>query len=270
MRRIALVIGVIPAHHRCLEAHHHIGVVGVVLTAVNVFKQSALLQRFSARAGALGDLPLIFLQLLKRHTTDARGDTREGTVHQFTIKAHGLEQLCTSIGVHGRDAHFGHNLEQALVNALAEILLTCRGISQQLAPCQQILNHAVCKVGVDGGRTEAEQAGEVVGVTRAARLHHQITVRAQTDADQMVMDGTSGQQAVYRDTGITDIAVREHHNTEALADGGLGTRAQRLKRLPKRMTFGRLISSIEYRAAKSVLSQIDNGAKLALRQHRRG
>ena len=172
MARIALIVSVIPAHHRRLQAHDHVGVVGVVLTAMHVLQQAALIEGFAARARPARHLPLIFFQLIQRHTANARGDTSERNIDQLAVEPHRFKQLGTAIRVHRRDAHLGHDLQKAFVNALTEILLAQLRITEELAAAQQILDHAVGQIRIDSRRTEAQQTGHMMRVPRCAGLHH--------------------------------------------------------------------------------------------------
>ena len=172
MARVALIVSVIPAHHRRLQAHDHVGVVGVVLTAMHVLQQAALIEGFAARARPTRHLPLIFFQLIQRHAANARGDTGERNVDQFAVEPHRFKQLGTAIRVHRRDAHLGHDLQKAFVNALTEILLAQLRITEELAAAQQILDHAVRQIRIDSRRTEAQQTGHMMRVARCAGLHH--------------------------------------------------------------------------------------------------
>ena len=176
MARIALIVGVIPAHHRRLQAHDHVGVVGVVLTAMYVLQQAALIEGFSTRARPARHLPLIFFQLIQRHAADARGDTGERDVDQLAVEPHRLKQLGTAIRVHRRDAHLGHDLQQTLIHALTKILLTQLRITEELASGQQILDHTVRQIRIDSSRTKAQQTGNMMRVARCGGLHHQITL----------------------------------------------------------------------------------------------
>jgi hypothetical protein len=47
-----LIIAVLAALYRLLQRAHHVRVIGVIFAAVNVFQQTALIQRFTCQPGA--------------------------------------------------------------------------------------------------------------------------------------------------------------------------------------------------------------------------
>src|SRR5579863_2021755 len=62
------------------------------------------------------------------HTLDARRRSEEEAVDKAARKADRIENLRAAIGLIGRDAHFGHDLQDPLVDRLDEALddLVCR------------------------------------------------------------------------------------------------------------------------------------------------
>ena len=102
----------------------------MVFTPVHIFEQAALIQGFAPAARTAGHLPLIFLQLIKGDATNSGRHAGKGDLDQFSVESYRFEQLCTAIGVHRGDAHLGHDLEQALINALTEVLLAQLGVTE--------------------------------------------------------------------------------------------------------------------------------------------
>ena len=92
-------------------------------------------------------------------------------------KANGLKNLCTLIGLQGRDAHFRHDFEHALGNGFAVAALDiCRG----LYICDPIKGTFVMcipkrfesKIGVDRISAIADEQTVVVHFACLAGLYH--------------------------------------------------------------------------------------------------
>ena len=79
---------------------------------------------------------MVFLQLIEGHSANTRGHAGKRDIYQFTVETHRFKQLGATIRVHRRDAHLGHDFQQALVDALAEVFLAQLGITQQFASSQ--------------------------------------------------------------------------------------------------------------------------------------
>jgi hypothetical protein len=74
--------------------------------------------------GFLGDL-------LDAHALDRRGGAGEVLVHEGGAEADRVEDLRAAIGLIGRDAHLGHDLEDALADRLDVVLLHVLGGERQ-------------------------------------------------------------------------------------------------------------------------------------------
>ena len=159
----------------------------MILTTVHVLEQSSLIQGLSSRSRSTRHLPLILFELVQRYPANSRGDAGKRDIHELGIQAYRLKQLGTAIGIHCGDAHLGHDFQQPLVDALAKVLLTHLRVAQQFAPRQQILNHTVGKVGVDGGGAEPKQTGHMMRVTSAARFDNEVALGAHPRSNQVMM-----------------------------------------------------------------------------------
>ena len=58
----------------------------------------------------------------------------EVAVDELLRQAEGLEDLGAAVGRHGRDAHLGHHLEDALAERLDEVLDGLVGVTPSMAP----------------------------------------------------------------------------------------------------------------------------------------
>ena len=81
--------------------------------------------------------------------TDAahpRGRPREILVDELLVQAHRLENLCAAVALDGRDPHLGHDLEDALVEALDVVLhRLCRGSGPSGSPPCASMSSSVSK-----------------------------------------------------------------------------------------------------------------------------
>ena len=126
-RRILLVALVAAGLHRRLQGRDDIGIEAVVLAAVHVLQQAALLDRLAWIPGAGRKLFLVGQQVGKVRTLDTRWRATETALHDFLVQADDFEQLRAAIARDRRDTHLRHDLEQTLANAApvaaAELLL---------------------------------------------------------------------------------------------------------------------------------------------------
>ena len=96
---------------------HHVGVVGVILAAVDVFQQAALVDLLARIPRDPVELPLFVLEFVEADTVDAAGRARKTQVDHFAVQADDFEQLRAAVTGDGRYAHLGDDLVQALVDA---------------------------------------------------------------------------------------------------------------------------------------------------------
>ena len=95
-------------------------------------------------------------------------------VNQILVQADGLENLSAAVALHGRYAHFGHYLEQALFVGFDVIFDGVVGIGAvQFAAFRQILHGIQCQVGVDRAGPVAQEQAEVVNFPGFAGFHDQ-------------------------------------------------------------------------------------------------
>ena len=204
---VTLVNRVITTGHSLLQRHHHIRVECMVLLAVHIFEQAALFNAFSIRPGPARQGFHFLFEFAETTALNARCDTTEGQVYDLPRQTNCLEQLGATIGADRGYAHFGHNLEQALVDSLAVVFVTGTGLTQDLTAANQFLQHTVREVGIDRGRAKAEQTGNLVGIASAGRFDDDIGVDTQALLDQVVMHSPGSQQAVNRQGIAVDSAV---------------------------------------------------------------
>ena len=152
---VLLVIAVFTALNRLLQRAHHVRVVGMILAAVNVFQQTALIQRLTCQPGAFGQVHQILLEVSKTGAADAADHALEAKVGDLIMQADRFKQLRAAVGGNGRDAHFGHDLVQAFVDAVTVVQHHRAVIFVDRAGIHQTGQRFIGQVRVDRRRAKA-------------------------------------------------------------------------------------------------------------------
>ena len=106
---------------------------------------------------------------------------------QFGRQADGVEDLRAAIGLIGRDAHLGHDLENAFADGLDVVLFhLLRGELDALA-LADLFECLKGEIGIHSLGAVAGQRAEVVHLARFARLHDQTDLHTQALAHQLVV-----------------------------------------------------------------------------------
>ena len=125
------------------------------------------------RIGAAVAHPDFLGQRVKVRPLHAGRRGGEVLVDDLAVQADGFEYLPAAVAVQRRDAHLGHDLQQALVERLDVVL--DRGLhvgdGGNLLVDPQLLDRLEGDVRVDGARAVAEQEGHVVHFPRLAAFH---------------------------------------------------------------------------------------------------
>ena len=201
----------------------HVRVEGVIFLAMDVLENAAGIDGLALLPGILGQALLVGFEILEAGALDTAWHTAEAQVHHITGDPHRFKQLGTTIGGDGGNPHLGEDLHQALVDALAEILLQFHRIAEQLAGTHHVGDHVVGQVRVNGSSTETEQHREVMGITGSGRFHNNVGVRTQTFFGQVMMHCTGGHQRMDSQLILGDTVIGEYQDHLAIADrlGGL-------------------------------------------------
>src|SRR6185503_9398887 len=117
---------------------------------------------------------------------------------EFRSDADGIEDLRTAVGLIGRNAHFGHDLEDALVDRLYVALedLLAGDVFAELR--QEFLKGIKSKIRVDRFGAVARQRAELVDLARLARFDDEADRGAKTLSNEMMVGGGSGEQSRNR------------------------------------------------------------------------
>ena len=152
---------------------------------------------------------------------DLRVRAGEVLAHEARLEADGIEDLRAAVGLIGRDAHLGHDLQHALVDRLDVALLRLLQGQLLVELGQQLLQRVEGQIGVDGLGAVARQHAELVHLVRLARLHHQADRGAQALLDQVMVHGRGGEQRRDRDAVGPGRAVRQDDDVVLLGAHGL-------------------------------------------------
>ena len=221
-RGVLLELGIVALLHGGLQGVDHIRVVGVVFTAVDELEQTTLLDRLARAPGLGGQQLLVALEVDETCALDAARHALEAQADHFLGQAHGFEQLGATVRGDGGDTHLRQDLQQALGNALAVVLEDFVQVAQHLAGADQVGQHFVGQVRVDGRGAEAQQHGKVMRVTGGGGLDQDVAVAAQALFGQAVVHRANGQRGVDRQLARGDVAVAQHQLGLAATHGLLG------------------------------------------------
>ena len=111
--------------------------------------------------------------------------------HKFIGQSHGIEDLRPTVGLICGDPHLGHHLENTLAHGLDVTLVRLLNTELPVDLGGKLVHHGRDRVkgqiGINGLRTVACKATEIVHLTCLAGLHYQTHRGAQTFADQVMM-----------------------------------------------------------------------------------
>ena len=200
-------------------------------TPLGQTQRRQLLRRGALKDGERGVVALVLLALdvLDTHAAHAAHRAGKVLVDELGGKAHGLEDLRGVVALHRRDAHLGHDGDDACGRCLVVVVDALLGRHVQVAVCRQIADARMRVVRIDAARGVAHQRREVVRGHGVAALHHDVGKGAHAGADQVVMDAAHGEQRRHGHFARGS-AVAQHHDVHAIADRGLNVLGKLLER----------------------------------------
>ena len=161
------------------------------------------------------------LDLLDADSADAGGGPGEVAVDELLVQADGLEYLRAAVALECRDAHLGHDLDDALEDGLDVVFLG--GLVVGTVGVRPLAGHLgeglERDVRVDGARAVAEEEGYLAHVPRLAGLDDDADLRAKALTDEVVMQARSRQEAGYGGVLGVDVAVGQDDDGTSIGDG---------------------------------------------------
>ena len=150
------------------------------------------------------------------------GRALEAFLDEFGGNADGFEDLRATVAVDDRDAHFGHDLEDAGFDGFAVVDDRLGEIAVGAVALEKFANGLEGEVGIDCRRTEADEAGDLVHIAGFAGLANQAGAHAFPNANQVVVHSSHGEEHRSGNPPVVDSRVRENEDACASIDRRLG------------------------------------------------
>ncbi len=160
----------------------------------------------------------------KTDSADTGDGSGEIAFNERGIHADGLENLRGAIAAQSRDAHFGHDLEKALVDGVDVVFRGARGIDRDLAVGGKAADRFEREIGVDGGGAIAQQKRVVHDLADFTGLDDDADRRTESLVAENAVDGGHGEKRGNRHLAFRKFAVAEDQDVVPGADifnGGL-------------------------------------------------
>ena len=125
---------------------------------------------------------------------------REIFFNKRVAQADGVENLRATIGLVGRDAHLGHNLQETLPDRLDKALLNLIGRNFILQVFRHRAERFKRQPGVDGFRAITSETCKMMHFARFTCFNNETHRRPQTLADQMMMNRRGCEQGGHWNT----------------------------------------------------------------------
>ena len=126
--------------------------------------------------------------------SEPAGSAGEVLVDHWLCQSDGLEDLCSGVGGHRRDAHLGHDLEHALRGGLGVVLVRLtRADPLEQAGRDHVVDRVEGHVRVHRAGSEADEERHVVDLTGVTALDDQADLGPLLMAHEVLVD-SSGQQ----------------------------------------------------------------------------
>ena len=180
---------------------------------------------------------MLTLDVLDTHTAHTAHRAGEVRVDELRRKAHGLEDLRRMVALHRRDAHLGHDGDDAGGRSLVVVGDALLGRHVQVAARRQIADARVCVVRIDAARGVAHQCCKVVRGHGVTALHHDVGKGTHAGADQVVVHAAHGEQRRHGHLARSGM-IAQHHDVHAVADRSLNVLCKLLERSLQRAFAG--------------------------------
>ncbi len=208
--RVFLELGVVALLHSGLQGVDHVRVVRMVFATVHELEQATLLDRL-ARAPGFGRQGFLFgFDVDETRALDAARHATKAHLADFFRQADGFEQLRTTVGGDGGDAHLRQNLQQALGDAFTVVLEHLVEVAQHFTGTDQVTQHFVREERIHRRRAETDQHRKVMRVTGGSGFDEDVGVAAQALFGQAMVHRTGGQRRMDRQLAGRNMAVAQH------------------------------------------------------------
>ena len=153
-----------------------------------------------------------FADFANSHSLDTRRRTGEVSIDKFVIQPDGFENLRATIGLHGRDAHLGKDLQQALIDGLDKLALRRLRIESlgKIPVTLHVDERFEYEIRINRAGSVADQAGELVHISRFTCLEDQSNFCPRAFPNQMMVYGGDAQKARNRRPGLINSAITQN------------------------------------------------------------
>ena len=128
------------------------------------------------------------------HTFNRGGRARKIGLNKAGGQTNRVKNLRPAIGLIGRNAHFGHDLQNAFADSLDIVFLNLLGREVDPLTNANILQRFKGEIGVHRFGAIACEHAEMMHLARFARFNHQTCLHPQTLPDKVMMDSRRCQQ----------------------------------------------------------------------------
>ena len=226
------------------------------------FREGALV----ARDGLVGDL-------LVADAAERRRGAFEALLDDLVADAQCLEDVRAAVAEQRADAHLGHDLQQAGLDGGLVILFRLRRGDRRggLVGGREVADRGERQVRINGSGAVADQAGDVVDVTRLARLGDEVALEADAGVDELRGDRAHREEHGDGDLVAGDTLVGEDDDARAVGlHGTEGAGGDVLEGVLERVRTGGRVE--EYREAGDAAAEeldLRQRDELVVEQHRR-
>ena len=156
---------------------------------------------------------------IQRHAAELRLGAGEVLVDELVGQADGFEHLRARVRRHGRDAHLGHDLQDALAERVDQVLDGLLGRDPgDVAGAHEVFDRLHREVGVDRGRAVTDQRRDVMHLADVSGLDHETALHARLVADEVVVHGREHEQGRDRREVLVRVAVAQDDELGAVLD----------------------------------------------------
>ena len=246
--------------------------------SVTVVAGVSEVERFASRhngfeCGAMADDGFLG-DFLETDAADFGRDAGEGEIDDFRADANGFECLSALVGVEHRDAHFGHDFENAFFEGFEVVghRLGGRDVAEFAFPLvhgDELPDGGKAEIRAYGGRAEAEAAGDLVNIADFSGFDHERGTHAFADAVEVVMDGADGKQGRNRNPLGGSSPVREYQDAVIAFDGIFDFFAKRIEAgFETRGPGSGGPGAVDHERWESVLAEVFDFFELVLKEDR--
>ena len=245
-----------------------------VTDAVLAEGELANVRQQAACVGVRAECLTVHTQRVGSHSveSDAANSRRLSTeilAQQFCAQADRLENLRAAVRADGADAHFAHNLEQALVDGLDVVVLRGLKVEMNLVAANKVVNHGESHIRVDGACTVAQQQRGVHNLANLAALNNQSRLHTFLNRHQIMVDGAHRQKRRNGRVTFVDIPIGQDDIVDAAVNRLFGAAAKVGKSLAHTLAAFRFLEDDrQLFGVEALVADVAKGVEFCVGEHR--